>query len=182
VIINTVAQSNPERAKAMAQTVQAVAQTVQQAQAAQDQYQAQQHAAQQQQWAAWSKAHDDAFEAYFSTVASPAEQAEIRKEALAMLHEDGMSDADIAALWESPAFRSVTAQKALMNAARYRMAQGAARAKAIKPVPIVQRPGSPLARGSEVDFDLRKLSTELDKSGSPKAAAALLTARRANRR
>jgi len=181
VVINTVAQSNPDRAKAMAGHIQQVAGMVQQAQAAQGQYQAQQYAAQQQQFAAWSKAHDDSFERHFDTVVPDrAEQAAIQKEALAMLREDGLSDETIAAMWQTPALRSVASQKAILNAVLYRRAQAAAKQKAVRPIPVVQRPGSgsEYVRHSEWSGQ-REALARLDKSGSPRDAANYLIAKRA---
>jgi CRP-like cAMP-binding protein len=181
VVINTVAQSNPDRAKAMVGHIQQVAVMVQQAQAAQGQYQAQQYAAQQQQFQKWSEAHDNAFDKHFdSVVPDRAQQAEIKKEALAMLQDQGLSHADLQALWQTPAFRSLASQKTMLDAALYRRSKSTAKQKSIKPVPTVQRPGSgtEYVRNSEWTGQ-REALAKLDRTGSAKDAAAYLVAKRA---
>jgi hypothetical protein len=183
IVVNTVAQSNPDRARAMAGHIQQVAGMVQQAQAAQSQYQQQQQVVQQQQFEQFAKGHDAAFEAYFSKVASPAEQTAIKDEALAMLREDGLSDADIKALWNTPAYRSVASQKAIMNAARYRLAQRSAKLKTVpRPTPTTLHPGSSSERASDREYALHDLNRRLNSSHSVKDATALLSARRSGRR
>jgi hypothetical protein len=94
-----------------------------------------------------------------------------------MLRQGG-SDAEIAHGWNSNwAFRSATAQIALGEAARARLARRGAAAKRDRSAPPVQRPGSPLHFVPESDVYLKRL----EKPGQPlsaKEAAAFVTARR----
>jgi hypothetical protein len=177
-------RTNPERGQQLRAHIENVNRITAQAEAAQRQqvqaYQ-QQHRAQ---FDYVAKLADDAFDHYAATAEPDASRRqEISGYARTMLREGGMSDQEINYHWQSsPILRSALGQQILFDAARFRIAQQTARSKAVRSVPIVQRPGSPAARGSEVDYNFGKLSAELQRTGSPKAAAALLTAQRAGRR
>jgi hypothetical protein len=174
-------RNNPERAAAiknhLAETTR-LTETARQVQGAQMQ------AAQQWQQAAFqqgAKLADDAFERWIQTEEPSAERRQaITAYARQMLRDEGLDDRTIAYHWDSnPLLRSAAGQRLVADAARYRMAQAAARQKAVKPVPTVQRPGSPAARGSEQDWNLGKLAGQLGKTGSVKDATAYLIAKRA---
>jgi hypothetical protein len=183
--IKTVAVGNPERAAAMAQHIRQVSDVVGQHQktlAAQQQaYQAQAR----QQFEQTAKSADADWENYSKANFTDEQSSEIRKEALAMLKEYGLSDRDIQFHYHnSELFRSFPAQRLMADAARWRLATRGAKEKAVKPVPVVQRPGSPLSRGSQEDYDTRELNARLDRStgrDALKAAAQLVAARRARR-
>ena len=106
----------------------------------------------------------------------------IRKESLAMLEDYGLTKEQIAREWStSSLFRSFPSQRLMADAARYRLSVKGLRKAVARPVPPVQRPGSPSDRASEGDYELTALSQKLDKSAHWKDAAALLHARRARR-
>jgi hypothetical protein len=185
VALNVLAQSNPEKYNAIRadyEAAQGLLQTAAQAQAQRQQVDAQHAAAQFQ---AWSKAQDDAFDAELGKQ-PPERQAAIRQEARAMLKDYGLSDQDVAFLWQNDiAFRSHAGQRILADAAAFRLQQKTA--QSIKPVPPtlprVQRPGSSATRMERgEDVDLRNLNSRLNTSHSAKDAAALLAARRARSR
>jgi hypothetical protein len=138
----------------------------------------------QQQFNRGAKAADDALELYRHEQGVTDEQfSEIKNEVLTMLRESGMNDEQIAQRYNSdPMLRSFNSQKALMQAAQFRIMKRSAHLKRNNPVPQVQRPGSPVARGSDQDYSMRNLENKLNQTGSPKDAAALLAARRAARR
>jgi hypothetical protein len=183
--IQIVSRQNPNRAAAMIQRIAAVRTLVgQHEQAQQHQIQMQQAAAQQQ-WNQAAKQHDDAFERWSASQDPPQRVAEIKEVAWQLLREDGWSDHQIVQAWHfSPEFRSVTAQKNLYRAAKSVLVARSAKQKIDRTPPVVQRPGSPLDRGSEDDYSMRKLSARLDNAtgrDAIKAAAELITARRGRR-
>ncbi len=95
------------------------------------------------------------------------------------------SDEDLSKLWNgevSLSLRDHRAQLLIRDAYLYRQAQKVAKQKTVKPVPTVQRPGSPAARMPEADIQDKRLNAQLDKTGSWKDAAELLLARRSARR
>ena len=96
-----------------------------------------------------------------------------------MLRET-ITEADLAYHWNNnPLFRSAASQRILYQAAKYEMSQKGIATKAVREVPQVQRPGSPLERGNERDYQLDRLNAKLNASGSARDAANLLIARRA---
>jgi hypothetical protein len=117
---------------------------------------------------------------------------EIKLEARNMLRESGISEPELNQRWQTdPTLRSYQAQTLLFEAARGRVArranaemQKSIREKAVRPVPIVQRPGSPTEIESRENFDMRKMSERLDRStgnAAIKATAELVAARRRSR-
>jgi hypothetical protein len=188
--LHAISKTNPQRYNEIAQHLGRVRNLVGEAQrvaAVQQQAQAQQQEAQwaayQQQYAqAWTqgaKAADDQY-AKFSQQYSAEQNAEITKEAMSMLRDYGMTDADIAYQWNNnPSFRSFPAQRMMHDAARWRMLGRGSESKRVKTAPQVQRPGSPAERVPDSDYRLDKLRAKLDASGSARDAAAYLTARRA---
>ena len=63
-----------------------------------------------------------------------------------MLRET-ITEADLAYHWNNnPLFRSAASQRILYQAAKYEMSQKGIATKAVREVPQVQRPGSPLER------------------------------------
>jgi hypothetical protein len=151
----------------------------------------QQHtAALYQQWQANQQAqfqqaalqHDQAYDAYANAeTSSAAERKAIEAEALQLLREGGDDQQIYHAYNTNWAMRSATAQKALFEAARARLARKGAKSKLHRPIPNVQRPGSPLERASDLDYAMRNLEKP-GKDLTAKEAAALVTARRAARR
>jgi hypothetical protein len=160
-----------ERAQAVAQ------QQAQQVQAA--------HQAARQQFEMAAKDADAAY-SEFSSQFSEEYNNETTKEALSMLKDYGMTAEQISWQWRNNSlFRSFPAQRLMHDAARYRMLGRGLEAKRVKAAPQVQRPGSPMERGSEEDHTMRKLNARLDSSSGRdqlRAAAELVAARRRNAR
>jgi hypothetical protein len=132
-------------------------------------------AAAQQQFQEYGRRSDDAFDAYARTQVSAEQMREIKQEASNMLRDYGASEQEIVWNWQNnAAFRSVAAQKMMFDAARWRLSQRSIKSKVFAPVPTVQAPSSPAARGSEQDYSMRQLEKRLSETGSAKDAAALL--------
>jgi hypothetical protein len=180
-----IARENPQRAAELQVRISHLAAVADQGLKTQQYQHAQQQYAATQQFQHAARQHDDAFDRWSVTQESPERVKEISSYARNMLKAAGLSEADIQAHWESnPLLRSAGGQQILFDAARFRMAQAGARDKVQKPVPTVQRPGSPLARGSDDDYSMQKLNAKLDRSTGRealRAAADLVTARRARR-
>jgi hypothetical protein len=188
--IQVIAQRDGPRAQQIVNFIERIEPLTRQAVQVQQQQQQRQVAAYQQ-WEANNRAqfqqaakqHDAAYENWCKQEGlSQKDQEAIRQEAFAILREGGNDEA-IANAWNSNwAFRSATAQITLAEAARARLARRGAESKRYRPVPAVQRPGSPEARIPEGDIHLGRLEKRLDSIGSVKAAAELLIAQRARRR
>jgi hypothetical protein len=109
----------------------------------------------------------------------PAIEAEI----VAMVKDHGVEPREFFKLGtESKFLRSAAAQKILVDAAKYRMMQKAAKAAPTRDVPTVQKPGSVGPRVNRSDVNLATLSAKLSNSGNLKDAQALLAARRSKGR
>jgi hypothetical protein len=105
----------------------------------------------------------------------------------ALLHDIGFSDQDLSKLWggeASVSLRDHRIQLLIRDAFRYREAQKVARSKVAKPVPVVQRPGSPAARAPEGDIREKQLISQFDGASGTAAirAAAEFISNRRNRR
>jgi hypothetical protein len=139
-----------------------------------------------QQWQEFSRAADDQFETYVRTQLPDGQTDELKKEAQAMLRDYGLTDQEITWQWNNnPSFRSFPAQKMMMDAARWRMSQKSIESKKFRPVPTVQRPGSPTERVPQTDYEIKQLGAKLDRSRGTqavRAAADLLIAKRQGRR
>jgi len=70
----------------------------------------------------------------------------------------------------------------LYRAASYELARRGAKGKVARPIPTVQRPGSPVARAPDEDIHMRSLENKLNTSMSVRDAANLVIARRNARR
>jgi hypothetical protein len=179
--LGVIAKSNPQRAQSIVDHIGLINSTLQRGNEA--------RVAQQQQWFvqtrkqfnSWAATQDADYEAFAQQVPA-AERRAIEAEAQRMVLE-GSDPQSVAMSWQtSPELRSAKAQRLLFDAARWRLAQRGAKEKQYKPVPNVQRPGSPADRIPDSDLHLGKLEKQLDSIGSAKAGAELLIARRARRR
>jgi hypothetical protein len=178
--LGVIAKSNPQRAQSIIDHIGLINTTLQRGNEA--------RVAQQQQWFvqtrkqfnSWAATQDAEYEAFAQQMPA-AERSAIEAEARRMVLE-GSDPQSVAMSWQtSPELRSAKAQRLLFDAARWRLAQRGAKGKQFKPVPNVQRPGSPLEHASEQDYRIRSLN----KGGgplNPREAAALVTAQRAARR
>ena len=192
--IQTVSRTNPDRARQITDYIGRVSGLVTESlrvqQAQQDAYtqQLQQYqAATQQQFQRDAKAADDQFDDYARSQGLSDQYVanEIRQEVKNMWRDYGVSDEQLSQLWHGdPIFRSLPAQKLMLDAARFRLAQRGAKAARANPVKTVMRPGSPAERASPENYNARQLSDKLDRStgrDALRAAAALVSARRAGR-
>ena len=176
-------RQNPERG----QQIRAHIANISQLAAKSQEFQQQQVQAQVQQYRQQfdhvAKQADDAYDKWISQQEPDAgRRQEIAATAHQMLRDSGLSDQDVAYHWQtSPILRSFAGQQILADAARYRMSRQGVKTKMQNPVPIVQRPGSPASIAPDADYQVGKLSAELDRVKSAKAGAALLSARRARR-
>lgn len=103
---------------------------------------------------------------------------------IATLRNVGFGDQDLKRAWNGEAslsLRDHRAQLLILKAARWDDAQRAMQ-HPTRPVPNVLRPGVAAQRGERDDVRLADLTNRLERTGNPRDAAALLTARRAARR
>jgi hypothetical protein len=188
--IQVLGQRDPQRAQQIVNFIDRIAPLVNQAVRVQEQQQQRTYAAyhqwqanQQAQWQQTTHAADQAFDKWAEQQgATRADREAMVPEVMSMLRESGMSDQDIAYQYQNGPMRSLQGQQILWMAAKYRASQRGARSKLSRPVPAVQRPGSPVARIPDGDIHLGRLEAKLDREMSPKAAAELVVARRAARR
>jgi hypothetical protein len=135
-------------------------------------------------WSKYEKAEDAAFERAAPEMADRETTRKNGDIAVATLRNVGFSDQDLARAWNgevSISMRDHRAQLLILKAAKYDEAQRAT-AHPVRNVPQVQRPGVATLRGERDDVRLADLSNRLERTGSPKDAAALLIAKRAARR
>jgi hypothetical protein len=178
-----VAKSNPQRAQQMVNHIEGVRRVIGEWEWAARSRQQVDQQQQRQQWRQWSKVQDSEYEDFASKEASPEERKAIEAEAWALMRaEYGATDEQIAQAWQSnPNLRSLGAQRLLFRAARESLARKSIASKQVRNnIPTVQRPGSGnVERMPAADAEIAALNRRLNKSGSPKDAAELLTAMRA---
>lgn len=150
-------------------------------------YQAQQQRQAQyvQQLKAYQAEQDEKFVNKVPDARDPVKAAQIaQKVKTYLVNELGMTEQQIMWRWQNdPVFRSFESQKALYDATM--LADARARlekAKADKPVPQVQRPGTAPARGERASAEIEALTEKLNKTGDMRVAAELLKAKNAARR
>jgi hypothetical protein len=137
--------------------------------------------------ARWVEAEDNRYEEWAAQNSTPEERIAIQQEALNIIRESGAKDEDIAAEWHSgrSPLRSSWAQKALHDAARWRLAQKSIASKVARPVPTVQRPGAGGERATATEYQFKTLSEKIGRTSGReqlKAAAEYVSARRNARR
>jgi hypothetical protein len=191
--LQVMARNQPERVQQLAQ-LNARAQNLigvyQNQQAEQRQQFAQQVAQHQrdsaQRFQLFATAADNAFDEVNKSVPAETMKA-IRQEAVAIFKEHGVSETELAQLYNSnELLRSAAGQQIVAEAARWRLAQKAISQHRSAPVPRVQRPGV----SEPVRIDDGAVSAALQRLNSPggnegraglRNAAALVAARRGNR-
>src|SRR5262249_9692084 len=150
----------------------------QQQQAIAQQYQARAQQAQRE-FQTFANSSDAEFDNYARSQVGDQHYSEIQQEVRAMLRDYGLTDEQISREYNSNAsFRSFAGQRLMFDAARWRLANKGVASKVARSVPQVRKPGSPLDRGNERDYQLDRLSAKLDKTGSARDAANLLIAQR----
>lgn len=136
-------------------------------------------------WDQFAKDEDAKFLDAAPELSDSAVAKKVADGSLSMLKDIGFTESDLSKLWNGEAslsLRDHRAQLLIRDALRYRQAQTAAKSKTLKPVPVVQRPGSPAARAPESDIRIQNLNKQFDKTASWKDAAELLIAQRSARR
>jgi hypothetical protein len=136
-------------------------------------------------WDTFAKDEDARFIEAAPEMADSDKAKRIADAAQHLLRDTGFSDQDLSKLWNGEAsvsLRDHRIQLLIRDAVRYREAQNTARTKAVRPVPTVQRPGSPAARASETDIRTTQLNKQFENKPDWKNAAELLIAQRAARR
>jgi hypothetical protein len=117
----------------------------------------------------------------FPDIADSKKGPALREAAVTTLREIGFSDAELGKLWKGEAEISLhdhRLQLLVRDALRFRSAQAAAKNAARLAVPPVQRPGTAQPRGAAAAAAVQNLSERLNKTGSLKDAARLLSERR----
>jgi hypothetical protein len=181
--IQVVSKQNPQRAEQMVRHIDGVSRLVEQhqkAQAAQVQAYAQEA---ERQFRSYAE-NEDAKYYDFEKTRPAAEVKAVRENVLRVLSSIyGYSEAELARAYQTnPAARSAAMQKMAYDVTVAQLAREGVAAKQVREIPTVQRPGSPLERGNERDYQLDRLNARLNSSGSVRDAANLLIERRKGRR
>ena len=190
-VLGHIARTNPQRHAQIvghvAQVKQALGQQLHAAQVIQHQRtqaQLQQQAAAQQRAAESFQRYAEREDAKIDKLLqaeTPERRSALMQEAMAILRDDGLDDAQIEFMWKNDfTFRSATAQKMLMREAKSRIAERGVRAARVTPVqhvvrPGVSEPGSDRSAFAEVSREMR------GRDLSVKDATRLLLARRSSR-
>jgi hypothetical protein len=115
---------------------------------------------------------------------APAEMAAVQAEVPAMMKEYGVENprAFLEAIQGQTTFPRASAERMLIDAAKYRLMQKAAKAQPTRAVPPMMKPGVAQNRGSSASSAIQALNQKLSQTGNIKDAAALLMAKRKARR
>jgi hypothetical protein len=113
---------------------------------------------------------------------APKEMAAVQAEVPAMMAEYGVTDprAFLKAIEGQTSFPRASAERIMIDAAKYRLLQKAPKAVATRAVPHVTRPGVAAPRGNSASTALQALNQKLSQTGDLKDAAKLLAASRAS--
>ncbi len=172
--LQTMQRLDPQRHAQLALHVQRVSGTLQAAQQVAQQQAQQQQVAQQQAFKQYVEYHD-------SKVPAVSNISEVQREIISMAQEHGVSQQELLEAYNtSPVLRHSAFQQMMLDAARYRLAQKAARSAQVRTAPQVQRPGT---RSEEAVRESRQSMLEArlrnSRAGiSAKDGAAILAARR----
>lgn len=130
------------------------------------------------------KSESDKFAEKVPEFTDKTKKAALQEKAVTMLRDLGFHDDELGKLGRGEMGVSLydhRLQLLINDGIKFREAQAAskaARLNNLKPVPPVQRPGVSQGRGAAQDAVIQNLTKQLDKSGSAKDAARLLTERR----
>jgi site-specific recombinase XerD len=174
-----IAKNDPVRAQAIAHHYRQVSHLVAQHQRVAVQQQEQQQTRAAEQFRAYAAAHD--------AVSLRGESPESVKAIQSVILEDakraGISEKEIAQVYNSvPAFRHSFVQDLLADGAKYRLAQRNISRAVSRPIPNVQRPGSPALMQTRTEAALAEAQAKLKPSMNPREAADYLIARRGAKR
>jgi hypothetical protein len=133
-----------------------------------------------QRWSAFTQAEDAKLQAEIPDLKDPVRGAALQAKFRQFLGDRGFSGQELARFATLGDFRDARVQLILYDAMRYREAQAKLdKAKAAeKPAPHVQRPGVAASRPDTPTAKIQELNRNLDRTGSIRAAAALLSAER----
>lgn len=136
----------------------------------------------------WAKSQDDEWDKQHPEVASdPAVKTQLAKVAKDLLKSQGITDAELQAMWNGEAhisLRDKRTQSILLDAAKYRMAQQVMKTKGPKVAKPVQRPGRAQDETFTSRVSIRDAEHRLKNSSgmaAMDAAVELLQAQRASR-
>lgn len=135
-------------------------------------------------WSKFAKDEDARFAERAPEMADAAKAKKLSESGFSLLKDLGFSESDIAETWngqKSLSLRDHRVQLLVRDAVLYRQAKAAVPKAAVKPVPNVQRPGSPAQHAPDADIRITNLEKQLERKGGWKDAAELLIARRAAR-
>jgi len=149
---------------------------------AQTQARAQQEAV--QRFEQYAAEQDAKFAAMAPEFNDPKQADRVQAQAVQYLKDIGFEDAEIGDSWTGKRplpLRDARMQALVRDAMRWRNAEARRAEVSAKPVPPVQRPGTPMSRGERVAADTQALERKLDQTGSIKDAWALRQARARSR-
>lgn len=139
-----------------------------------------QQAEAQEQWVSFAQKEDQLLLDKAPELADNEKAGKLRESALTALR-DYFKDQELGDLWNGKAslsLRDHRVQLLIMDAVKYRDGQKAVKQAIAKPLPPVQRPGTAQQKGQAHQEVIQNLNKRLDRTGSLKDAADLLTARR----
>ena len=139
-----------------------------------------QQAAFKQQWSDYAAKQDQLLNDRAPELADKSKAEKIAKAAQDVLKDVGFTTEELAQAWNGEAslsLRDHRTQLLILDAVKYREAKANVK-PAAKPVPPVQRPGVSRAPTSADDAEIQALQKRFERSGNPRDAAALLSARR----
>jgi hypothetical protein len=169
--INAMHEREPARARLVFNKLQTLARVEQ----ANQQLQAQKTTREQTEFRNYSAKEDARFA---DMVKGERNMPAIEAEIVAMVKDHGVDPSEFfKAGNESKFLRSAAAQRILVDAAKFRLMQKAAKASPTRTVPTVQKPGFAGPRVDRADTGLAALNAKLSKSGSLKDAVTLRLAR-----
>jgi hypothetical protein len=155
--------TNPALAQQMAAYVDRRVAAVNQLTAEHAQVQEQRRQVAAGQFKQWAEAQDAEFEKHAGTI-----DRALQQEALVTLRDAGVSDEQAARAWngEPISLRSAAAQRLVLDATRWRLAEAKAKAAIARPSPPPQRPSPRQDRMSASAADLQAISRQLDAAGT----------------
>lgn len=113
--------------------------------------------------------------------ADPKQAEKVQAQAVQYLKDIGFNEQEIGESWTGKRplpLRDARMQALVRDAMRWRSAEAKRAEVSAKPVPPVQRPGTPLSSGERARANTQALENRLNSTGSMKDAFALLQARR----
>ena len=130
-------------------------------------------------WSEFTAKEDALFLDKAPEMADKEKATKIADASVAMLKDLEFTEPELAKLWNGEAsvsLRDHRVQLLIRDAVKFREAQKQTALKVAKPVPQVQKPGVAQPRGAAKDLEIQNLEKELERTGSPRVAAKLLTA------